>query len=109
VEKNTQSPDPITIFDALKAARNTIKEPKEDTWGHYPETIHSNTTFCIFFNNPNGLKLTIDPLSVQYSLSLLQDLGAGGICIAEAIINWTNRQVSNNFRTIVRKIWKHSS
>ncbi|MFN9983510.1 MAG: hypothetical protein ACK53Y_26525, partial [bacterium] len=69
----------------------------------------SNTTFRIFFNNVNGLKITSDPLSVQYSFSLLEALGVGGTCIAESNVNWSNLKISNTFRTTIRKIWQHTN
>lgn len=89
--------------------RPNIKQQLNDTWGHFPDPIDHRETFRIFFNNPNGLKLTSDPISVQYSCSLLHSLGAGGVCIAESNVNWSNIKINCTFRTILRKIWKHST
>lgn len=99
----------LTLFDTLPDAFQSTANYQQDTWGHSLEVIDSDSIFRVFFNNPNGPKLTSDPLSVQYSFSLLQSLGAGGICIAEANVNWANYRINTKFRSIIQKIWKHSS
>jgi hypothetical protein len=108
-KKHLKPPSQLTLFDTMPIKPPSTIEVQEDVWGHFPEVIDSDLTLRLFFNNPNGLKLTSDPTSVQYSLSLIQAIGAGVISIAEANVNWSNLRVSNTFRNIIRKIWKHST
>ena len=102
-------PSQLTLFDTLPTTFHPTANVPQDIWGHSPEVIDVDSVFRVYFNNINGLKLTSDPLSVQYSLSLLQSFGAGGTCIAEANVNWGNYKIHSVFKSIVKKIWKHSS
>jgi len=108
IKKRLQPPTQLTLFDTVEAFR-TINPDKDEVWGHHIEEIDIDTTICLFFNNPNGLKLTTDPQSIQYSLSLLSSLGAGGICLAETNINWGNYQVSQRFWSLIKQTWQHST
>jgi hypothetical protein len=36
----------------------------KDAWGHALEPIDVGSTFCILFNNVNGLKLSSDPVGI---------------------------------------------
>jgi len=68
------------------------------SWGHEPELIDENATFRVIFNNPNGIKLSSDPLSVQYSLSLLSTMGMGALRLAETIVNWSNSHIYQTYK-----------
>ncbi len=102
-KKRPKPPSQLTLFDTMPLKPPPTTEVQEDVWGHFPEVIDSDLTLRLFFNNPNGLKLTSDPISVQYSLSLIQAIGAGVICLAETNVNWSNLRVSNTLRNITKK------
>ncbi|MFN9979107.1 MAG: hypothetical protein ACK53Y_04300, partial [bacterium] len=78
-------------------------------WGHQPEPIDLTSIFRLFFNNPNGLKLTRDPTSVQYSFSLLSNLGVGAVGLAETNLNWEHPSNKAKLRNSIKKEWHHST
>ena len=106
--KLLQPPSQLTLFDTR--IFTPITEPTApDFWGHHPDQIDINSTFRIFFNNPSGLKLTSDQLSVQYSLSMLNTLGTGAVCLAETNLNWKHPRVHNQLKESLKKTWRHSA
>lgn len=106
--KCLQPPTQLTLFDTKQfSLAQNISGP--DVWGHLPDPIDSNSTFRLFFNNPNGLKLSSDPLSVQYSLSLLSSLGVGAISLAETNLNWNHPRIVSRLKSTIKKEWKHSA
>jgi len=106
--KHLQPPSQLTLFDT-KQFESKIEMEAPNFWGHQPEPIDSTSIFRLFFNNPNGLKLTSDPTSVQYSFSLLSNLGVGAVGLAETNLNWEHPSNKAKLRNSIKKEWHHST
>ena len=106
--KSIQPPTQLMLRD-IPGFQQTIEAITLSSWGHEPETIDADATFRVLFNNPNGIKLQSDPLSVQYSFSILSTMGLGAICLAETNVNWSNSQIYQTCKDLSKKIWHHST
>ena len=106
--KQLQPPNQLSLFDTKICQPNTPLEAPE-FWGHNPDAIDEQSTFRVFFNNPSGLKISTDPTSVHYSLSLLAHLGVGAICLAETNINWGKSTAMKLVKDTFKKVWRHST
>lgn len=87
----------------------TARDKCEDVWGHYPDDIDQSSTFRVLFNNPCGLGLGTNLLGTQYSLSIVESLGVGGLCLAEMNLNWGIAAAYNKVQTILRQTWRNHS
>jgi hypothetical protein len=54
-KKQPRPPTQLTLLDTMKTHTNSSSQVDRDweSWGHYPKVIDTNTTFRIFYNNPN--------------------------------------------------------
>jgi hypothetical protein len=67
------------------------------------------TTLRILFNNHRGIKLGPSILSTTHSLSAIESLGVGALCIAEANLNWNKKGVHKKVKEVVLRIWENYS
>jgi len=88
---------------------DSAREKFDEVWGHYPDKIDTSRTIRILFNNPCGPRLQSDHLGTQYSLSIVESLGVGGLCLAETNLNWGNAAAYTQVQSLLRQTWGNHS
>jgi hypothetical protein len=80
-----------------------------DSWGHSLPIIDCSKVFCILLQNPNGISLTYNAISLRQDLQTCKDYGAAVISLPETNVNWNRPDQYATFTSTIRRIWAHSA
>jgi hypothetical protein len=95
---NSQKPlsQPLPKYDLL------------DSWGHSLPVIDCSTVFHIFLQNPNGISLNYNAISLRQDLHNCKDHGPVVICLPETNVNWNRPDQYTTFKSTIHCIWINS-
>ncbi len=80
-----------------------------DSWGHSLPIIDPSKVFCLFLQNPNGLRLSGATYALQHDLRLSQEYGVAALCLQETNVNWNLPHQRDMFSGLLQKTWRNSA
>jgi len=78
------------------------------SWGHSVEVIDTSTTFRVLLQNPNGLSVLHQPLSLLHNLCTSCDLGTSVLYLPETNTNWDLPHLRDKFASLTHNTWQTS-
>jgi hypothetical protein len=74
-----------------------------DSWGHSMPVIDSSTVFRVVLQNPNGLSLTYDAISLRDELTTCSQFGPAIVHLPKTNVNWKRPDQFMAFKSAVHR------